>query len=131
MSRLLKDLNPMMRGKAVELLARLTEANIPVIIVCTLRSYEEHQKDLANGTSKITLSMHLPGKMRGRSFDGSDAIDICPYSIYNLHGSNKLQWDSTDPVWDKIGIIGEALKLRWGGRWKSPHDPGHFEDTFL
>jgi hypothetical protein len=24
-------------------------------------------------------------------------------------------------------VIGEQLGLRWGGRWRHPYDPGHFE----
>jgi len=39
---------------------------------------------------------------------------------------NKLQWDASDPIWLRIGTIGEALGLRWGGRW-TQKDMGHFE----
>ena len=49
-----------------------------------------------------------------------------PYSLWSLHGPVKLDWDATDPVWQKLGAIGEALGLRWGGRWKQA-DMGHFE----
>jgi len=35
-----------------------------------------------------------------------------------------------DPVlWRKVGTAGERLGLRWGGRWRHPYDPGHFEWT--
>jgi hypothetical protein len=35
-----------------------------------------------------------------------------------------------DPIlWRKIGMAGERLGLRWGGRWRHPYDPGHFEWT--
>ena len=30
-------------------------------------------------------------------------------------------------LWKKIGTTGERLGLRWGGRWRHPYDPGHFE----
>jgi hypothetical protein len=36
------------------------------------------------------------------------------------------QWDNVK-LWSKIGVEGEKLGLRWGGRWKSPYDPAHFE----
>lgn len=116
MSRRLNDLSDRFRPKAIELLARLTEAGIPVLIVDTLRTPEEHAANLAAGTSKATRSKHLDG----------DAIDICPYATYSLDGPDKMQW-GTHPVWKRIGEIGESLGLTWGGRWKSPHDPGHFE----
>lgn len=123
MSRKLNDLSDRMRPLAVELLARLTEAGIPVLIVDTLRTPAEHAINLANGTSKAKHSKHLDG----------DAIDVCPYETFSRTGPDKLQWDTTDPVWKDIGAIGEALGLRWGGRFKPLNaigvgwDPGHFE----
>lgn len=117
MSRKLDDLSDRFRPKAIELLARLTEAGIAVMIVDTLRTPAEHAANLASGASKATRSKHLDG----------DAIDICPYLIFNQDGPDKLNWDTRHPVWKRIGEIGESLGLTWGGRWKSPHDPGHFE----
>jgi hypothetical protein len=32
-------------------------------------------------------------------------------------------------LWRKVGMTGEKLGLRWGGRWRKPYDPGHFEWT--
>lgn len=121
MSRKLDDLSPRFRPLAFQLLARLTEAGIPVMIIDTLRTPEEHAANLANGTSWTQRSKHLP------DIDGkSNAIDICPFAIYDLVGPDKLQWDAGHPVWKKIGDIGEGLGLRWGGRWKQ-RDMGHFE----
>lgn len=116
MSRKLDDLSPRFRPLVFALLARLTEAGIPVMIIDTLRTPEEHAENLANGTSWTMHSKHLDG----------EAIDICPFAVYDLVGPNKLQWDAGHPVWKKIGTIGESLGLRWGGRWKQ-RDMGHFE----
>ncbi len=126
MSRALDDLTDDFRPKAMELLARCTEAGIAVLIVDTLRTPQEHQQNLANGTSWTALSRHLDGFQRGVGQAGSDAIDICPYDTYSLAGIDKLKWDAGDPVWARLGKIGEGLGLRWGGRWKKP-DLGHFE----
>lgn len=116
MSRRLNDLSPGFRPVAIELLARLTEAGICVMIIDTLRTAEEQAANIARGVSWTQNSKHLTG----------DAIDVCPYSQFNLHGPDKLQWDAADPVWQRIGEIGESLGLRWGGRWKQ-RDLGHFE----
>lgn len=116
MSRRLDDLDPAFKPKAIELLARFTEAGIPVLVVDTLRTPAEHAANLAKGVSWVKHSKHLDGK----------AIDVVPYDTFLLHGSDKLQWDASDPVWQKIGVIGEALGLRWGGRW-TKKDMGHFE----
>jgi len=116
MSRALDDLAPQFRPFAVELLARLTEAKIPVLIVDTLRTPEEHQANLLRGVSWTQRSKHLDGL----------AIDVVPYSLYDAHGPDKLNWDASAPVWKKIGLIGERAGMRWGGRWKQ-RDMGHFE----
>jgi hypothetical protein len=116
MSRSLDDLSPRFRPLAMQLLARCTEARIPIVIVDTLRTPEEHKQNLFKGVSWTNHSKHLDG----------DAIDICPFSTYDAHGGNKLLWDAGDPIWQRLGAIGEALGLRWGGRWSKP-DLGHFE----
>lgn len=123
MSRQLDDLDPRFRSKAVELLARLTEAQIPVLIVCTSRTAAEQAKAVATGHSKVTRSRHEDGM----------AIDLVPFHTWELHGPDKLQWDTADPVWLQMGAIGEGLGLRWGGRFTPLNaigvgwDPGHFE----
>lgn len=116
MSRALNDLSPRFKPLAIELLARLTESGIAVMVIDTLRTPEEHAANLAKGVSWTKRSKHLDG----------DAIDICPYAIYDVSGPDKLQWDAAHPVWAKVGEIGEALGLTWGGRWKQ-RDLGHFE----
>ncbi len=116
MSRKLDDLSPRFRPIAIELLARLTEAGIPVMVIDTLRTPAEHAANLAKGVSWTTRSKHLDG----------DAIDICPYAIFDVSGPDKLMWDSGHPVWTKVVAIGESLGLRAGARWKQK-DMGHFE----
>jgi len=116
MSRKLDDLHHLFRPRAFEFLARLVERRIPVIITDTLRTQAEHEINLAKHVSWIQHSKHLDGL----------AIDICPLSLYELHGANKLEWDARDPIWNEIGMIGESIGLKWGGRWKQ-RDMGHFE----
>lgn len=116
MSRRLDDLSQAFRPIAIELLARLTEAGICVMVIDTLRTTEEQAENIRKGVSWTLNSKHLTG----------NAIDICPYQIWDLYGPDKLQWDSADLVWARIGEIGERLGLRWGGRWKQK-DMGHFE----
>lgn len=118
MSRALDDLDPRFKPLAIELIARLVEARIPVLIVDTLRTPAEHAINLAAGTSQVARSKHLDGL----------AIDLVPYELYTLApGGDKLMWQADHPIWRRIGLIGEALGLRWGGRWQSLRDPGHFE----
>lgn len=115
----LDSLDPVFKPLAIELLARLVEAGIPVVIINTRRTPEQQESLLASGNSWTKNSKHLLGK----------AIDVCPYATYMAHGASKLQWDSTDINWRRIGQVGEALRLRWGGRFGPPAKPdlGHFE----
>jgi peptidoglycan L-alanyl-D-glutamate endopeptidase CwlK len=116
MSRQLNDLSPRMRPLAFELLARCVEQGIAVCVVDTLRTPAEHAANLAKGVSWTTRSKHLVG----------DAIDICPFAVWSATGPDKLSWDVSDPNWQRIGAIGEAIGLKWGGRW-TVKDLGHFE----
>lgn len=132
MSRALDDLSSDMRPRVVEVLARLTERGIAVLIVDTLRTEVEHEAHLKSGISKAKFSRHLPRKLRGVRPDHpdaekADAIDLCPYGQYALHGPDKLQWDPVDPVWKIIAEVGEAEGLISGFRWRNPFDPGHLE----
>lgn len=134
MSRRLDDLSSAMRPLAFEFLARLAEAGIAVMIVDTLRTEEEHAENLANGTSRATVSNHLPRRMRTtlpptNPLDGgkSDAMDVCPYDVYQIAGADKLKWDADAAIWQQIGVIAEQVGLEWGGRWKKPYDPGHVQ----
>jgi peptidoglycan LD-endopeptidase CwlK len=117
MSKALDDLDPKFKLTVFQLLARWTEAGIPVLIVETLRTQAQHELNLSAGRSWTKHSKHLDGF----------AIDVVPYALYTLApGGDKLEWNSDAPVWQVLGKIGEGLGLRWGGRW-TQRDMGHFE----
>ncbi len=131
-NRSLNVLSSAFRPLVFQLLARLTERGVAVMIVETIRTPEEHAANVAAGTSKTAHSKHLPRRLRGAisdiaDLDKCDAIDLCPYEIYQLHGPDTLRWDANDPAFKAIGEEAEKLDLRWGGRWYDPVDPGHCE----
>lgn len=123
MSRLLADLDPSFLPDAEKFLARLTEAQIPVLILCTRRTAAEQAAAVVSGHSQVTHSRHQDGM----------AIDVCPWDVFDSKGADKLDLDTTDPVWVAIGKIAEGLGLRWGGRFHPLDktgmgwDPGHVE----
>lgn len=123
MGRRLDELDQHFRPLAETFLARAIEAGIPLLIVATGRTDLEQADLVRTGHSRVLRSLHQDGL----------AIDVAPYAIYQLHGDDKLQWDTTDPVWRKLGRLGEDLGLRWGGRFTPLNaqgvgwDPGHFE----
>lgn len=139
MSRAIDDLTSQFRPIACALIAYVAERGVAVLIVDTLRTEAEHQANLASGASAATHSKHLPRRLRGvgvgigwdpGDIDRADAIDLCPYETYQLHGPDKLQWKASDPAFRVIGEVAERLGLRWGGRWLNPVDPGHCELVF-
>ena len=119
-------------------IARCTAREVQVLIVQTSRTQAQHQVNFLAGTSSTQLSRHLPRKMRWPldqprpipDPERCDAVDLAPYAQYQLHGPDKLQWDTTDPAWGIIGEECERVGLRWGGRWLRPFDPGHGELIF-
>jgi len=117
-------------------IARITARGVAVMVVQTSRTVEEHRANLAAGTSSVSLSLHLPRIMRWdptlavlaqADRDKSDAMDLAPYEVYQSVGPDKIAWDTKHPAWGVIGEEAERLGLRWGGRWRSPFDPGHAE----
>ena len=124
MSKSLSDFCPKNRHKIMEFLAKLTEERIPILIVDVLRTPEEQADNIARKVSWTLNSKHLPQQECGCQL--SHAIDVAPYNQFNLHGADKLQWDGSDPVWDKIIAIAESLGLKSGKNFPKP-DLGHIE----
>jgi peptidoglycan L-alanyl-D-glutamate endopeptidase CwlK len=123
MSTKLDDLDPRFRPLAYALIAKCVEAHIEVLIVCTGRTQAEQDQAFATGHSKVRHSKHQDGL----------AIDLCIWDQWAQHGPSKLDWNTSNPAWLKMGQIGESLGLRWGGRFEplDSHgigwDAGHFE----
>lgn len=117
--RNLDHLSEEFRPLAFEILARLTEAGIAVILTETRRSAAAHAEDLATGHSWNKVSKHQLG----------NAIDVCLYDYYDAHGPDKALWNAGDPLWAQVGLVGKRVAgVGWGGDWKHvPPDVGHFE----
>lgn len=133
--RSLDSLSSEFYPKACEWVARVTARGIAVMIVQTSRTPAEAKANVSNGTSRNSASLHLPRSLRWNSLrmlaaadaNKADAMDIAPWGVWQLHGDDKLQWDTKDPAWSVIGEEAERVGLRWGGRWRDPFDPGHAE----
>lgn len=105
-------LHPAFRNKVVMLLYECKKEGIDLKIVETYRTHERQdalkRKKLTNLSGGCSKHQHFL------------AIDVVPIV-------NKLPRWYDDTLWVKIGRIGEAQGLRWGGRWKKLKDNGHFE----
>lgn len=101
-------LHPAFRNKVIDLLIECSRRGIKIHIQETYRSITRQNKLRKLGSTITTLSGSESRHQYGL------AIDLVPYCQGTV-------------CWDTVGRIGERLGLGWGGRWRRPYDPGHFE----
>lgn len=123
-SRKIEDLHPVVREKAIDFIAACKANGIEILITSTYRDQEAQNALYAQGRTK-------PGK-RVTNAKGGDsfhnwrvAFDIVPLR------AGKPVWRTDGPdaaLWRRIGQIGRAQGLEWGGDWKFKDMP-HFQFT--
>lgn len=110
----LSALHPYFRDKVLQLIATCKSKGIELAVVETYRTVAKQNE------------YRQLGKIYTRSTGGRSrhqyglAVDVVPMidSVPAWHN---------EALWRKVGAAGEKLGLRWGGRWRHPYDPGHFE----
>ena len=112
----LHALHPFFRDQIIMLVEQCREKGIELAVVESYRTHAKQNEYKSMG-KKYTNS----GAGRSKHQYGL-AVDLVPI----VNGA--AVWDNT-VLWRKVGVVGEKLGLRWGGRWKKPYDPGHFEWT--
>jgi len=112
----LDALHPYFRDKIKELIRTCQTKGIELAVVETYRTHAKQHEYKTMG-KKYTSS----GAGRSKHQYGL-AVDVVPIV------DSVAVWDNV-ALWRKIGTAGEKLGLRWGGRWRKPYDPGHFEWT--
>jgi hypothetical protein len=110
----LNSLHPYFRDRIVELIHICKAQGIELAIVESYRTRAKQAEYFGMGRkytrTKGGSSKHQYGL----------AVDIVPMI------NSVAVWDNIS-LWKKIGVAGEKLGLRWGGRWRAPFDPAHFE----
>lgn len=142
-SRNLNDLAPEVRARAERMIDACTAAGIQLIITCTYRSAAEQDDLYAQGRTRpgpiVTQlrggqSLHNATDAQGRP--AARAIDVVPLRngklVWGTRG-NGLDDDPSDDLtddlelWERVGLIGAAQGLEWGGRWPRFRDYPHFQ----
>ena len=112
----LNALHPYFRDQISTLIRNCKSKGIEIAVVETYRTHaKQHEyKTMGKGytNSGAGKSKHQYGL----------AVDVVPIV------KGVPVWNNT-ALWRKVGMQGEKLGLRWGGRWRRPYDPGHFEWT--
>jgi hypothetical protein len=110
----LNSLHPYFRDRIINLINSCKAQGIELAIVESYRTRAKQAEYFGMGR-KYTRSRGGKSKHQyGLAVDVVPIVDSIPV------------WDDVH-LWRKIGIAGEKLGLRWGGRWRAPYDPAHFE----
>ncbi len=112
----LKALHPYFRDKIVHLINNCKKIGIDVVVVESFRTKSKQAEYFGMG-KKYTRSSG--GKSNHQYGLACDLVPIV---------KGEAQWDDKK-LWRRVGMEGEKLGLRWGGRWRSIYDPAHFEWT--
>ena len=128
-SRKLGDLDPRMKSLVEEFIVECEKESIDILITCTYRSNKEQAEAYAQGrtTPGKIITKAKPGESKHNVVNtmqqpASKAVDVVPLRL------GKCVWDDKDPVWPKVGEIGERVGLDWAGRWnKSMKELAHFQ----
>jgi len=112
----LNSLHPYFRDQIIKLIKICKSKGITLAVVESFRTSSKQNEYKSMGEkytrSKGGRSKHQYGL----------AIDVVPIV------SGEAQWHNK-ALWKRVGVVGEQLGLRWGGRWRHLYDPGHFEWT--
>jgi len=112
----LNALHPYFRDKIVTLISMCKAKGIELAVVETYRTHSKQNEYKSMGKNYTRSGGGKSKHQYGLAIDVVPIID------------SVAQWDNIK-LWRKVGVLGEQLGLRWGGRWKSLYDPGHFEWT--
>ena len=109
-----KGLHPALVEFEPLLVRRMASLGVPMFCHCAVRSQEAQLKAFADGVSRLRDGPHMHGL----------AVDI-------VHGVKA--WNLSRKQWDLVGHVGKelaaqrGLKLEWGGNWRDPWDPAHWQ----
>ncbi len=110
----LDALHPYFKEKITKLISICKRKGIELAIVESYRTVAKQNEYKAMGKKYTRATGGNSKHQYGLAIDVVPVID------------SVAQWDNAR-LWKKIGAIGEQLGLRWGGRWRTLYDPGHFE----
>ncbi len=110
----LQALHPYFRDRIVQLIKVCKAAGINLAIVESYRTAAKQAQYYSMGRKYTSTPGGKSKHQYGLAVDVVPIVDsVAVWNNYRL--------------WRKIGMAGERLGLRWGGRWRVTYDPGHFE----
>jgi peptidoglycan L-alanyl-D-glutamate endopeptidase CwlK len=121
-SRSLDELVPQAKERVERFIALCDEDGIDLLVTSTYRDHESQNALYAQGRTKA--GKVVTNAQGGQSYHNwRCAVDVVPL----ING--KPNWDSSDPIWARIGELGEQAGLEWAGRWRTFKELAHFQYT--
>lgn len=112
----LNALHPYFRDRVVALIKACRAKGIELAVVETYRTHAKQDEYRSMGKAYTNSGAGRSKHQYGLAVDVVPVVKGVPV------------WHNTT-LWRRVGTTGERLGLRWGGRWRKPYDPGHFEWT--
>jgi len=128
-----RDLHPSARAKWDAFDAAMSAAGIDFLTICTFRN-DVAQLELFNiGRGAGDLRRHVTNARPGESAHNVTQIEggliipaACAFDAAPIeHG--KIDWDSRNPLWARMGAIGRSVGLEWAGDWATFREYPHFQ----
>lgn len=121
-SRKLDDLLPPVRERVDKFLAACEAAGIDMLVTSTYRDNESQDALYAQG--RTTPGRIVTNAKGGQSFHNYRcAVDVVPLV------NGKCVWDSINPIWKQIAVLGKETGLEWAGNWLRFPEYPHFQYT--
>ena len=121
MSRDITMCHPELQEKAQRLIAECKKQGLMVKLGECFRSVAEQDALYAKGrTTSGSIVTYAKGSSYSSMHQWGIAFDI-------IRNDGKGAYYDSDGWFSKVGKIGKALGLEWGGDWSSPVDKPHFQ----
>ena len=121
MSRDITMCHPELQEKAVKLIVECKKQGLIVKLGECFRSAAEQDALYAQGRTKPgNIVTNAKGSSYSSMHQWGVAFDI-------IRNDGKGAYNNSDGWFNKVGRIGKALGLEWGGDWTSPVDTPHFQ----
>jgi len=121
-SRDINELLPEVKNRVEHFIALCEDNHIDLLITSTYRDFESQDALYAQG--RTTKGFIVTNAKAGESYHNYRcAVDVVP-----LVGGKPL-WDTNNPIWESVAMLGKQAGLEWAGDWKTFKEMAHFQYT--